>query len=289
MQIVTDRGCDLSAEQSQDLPIHYAPMKLTLDGVTYSSGVDLQPDEFYDLFERSDGMPVTSQATVGDFAALYRQLAASDPEILSIHISSGLSGTMDSARAGAALVPEAKVTFFDTRTLACPEGWLVEAGARAVLAGWTVENILSMLEQMRQATMGMFTLDTLKYLINGGRISHMRGLMASLLHIRPAIGVDKTSGKYYTIGQELTFKKALQRMANTLMSIYGEGAELRLQLMHGKNPAGLEQFREILEGMFVCKWLPTVAVAPVLGAHTGGTLVGVAAGRADLFDIFKKI
>ncbi len=93
MQIVTDRGCDISSEQMDGLNIHFAPMRLTLDGKTYSSGEDLSSEEFYDLLETTDDLPVTSQATAGDFAKIYTELAKTDPEILSIHISSGLSGT----------------------------------------------------------------------------------------------------------------------------------------------------------------------------------------------------
>ena len=96
-----DRGSDFSPAQLEGLDIHFVPMRLTLDGKTYSSGEDLSAEEFYDLLEKTESFPTTSQPSAGEFAQIYRQLAQKDPEILSIHISSGLSGTMDSARAGA--------------------------------------------------------------------------------------------------------------------------------------------------------------------------------------------
>jgi len=161
MKIVTDRGTDLSAEQAAGLEIHYAPMRLTLDGKTYSSGEDITAEQFYELMGRSDGFPTTSQATAGDFARIYSDLAKQDPDILSIHISGGLSGTLDSARAGAEMVPEARVTFWDTKWLGCPEGWQVEIAARGVKAGLTLEQILARLELVRSQTVAMFTLDTL--------------------------------------------------------------------------------------------------------------------------------
>jgi DegV family protein with EDD domain len=107
MQIVVDRGMDLAGKQLKDLDLHFAPLRLTLDGKTYVSGVDIQVDEFYKLLGETDGYPITSQPSAGDFAELYRELAKTDPEILSIHISSGLSGTINAAQAGAAMVPEA--------------------------------------------------------------------------------------------------------------------------------------------------------------------------------------
>lgn len=285
MKIVTDRGSDLSAEQAAGLEIYYAPMRLTLDGKTYSSGEDITPERFYELMAQTSGFPTTSQATAGDFARIYSDLIKDDPEILSIHISAGLSGTMDSARAGAAMVPGAKVTFWDTKWLSCGEGWQVEIAARGLKAGWTLDQVLSRLETLRSQTVSMFTLDTLKYLIHGGRISHIKGLLASLLHIRPVITVDPESGKYTQLAQERTMKRAVQKMVELLAGTYATGSQLRVQLMHGANPEMVAFMKENFEKAFRCAWLPTISVAPVLGAHTGGNVVAFAAAPVELFEI----
>jgi DegV family protein with EDD domain len=285
MKIVTDRGCDLTPVQMEGLEIHFAPMRMTLDGQTYNSGEDITPEDFYALMTQSEGFPTTSQATAGDFADIYRRLAAQNDEILSVHISSGLSGTLDSARAGADMVPEAKVTFWDTKTLGCPEGWQVEMAARGLQAGWPVERVLSLLDQVRKDTLEMFTLDTLKYLIHGGRISHMRGLLGSLLRIRPVITVDLESGKYVSLAQERTMKKAVEKMIELAQETYAAGSELRVQLMHGNNPEVLAFMKEKIESVFRCHWLPSVSVAPVLGAHTGPSVVAFALAPVELFDI----
>ncbi|MBE0698885.1 MAG: DegV family protein [Anaerolineaceae bacterium] len=283
MQIVTDRACDLSAPQREGLEIHYVPMRFTLDGKTYSSGVDVTSETFYDLLEKSNGFPTTSQPSSGEFADVYRKLAKTDPEILSIHISSGLSGTMNSARAGAAMVPEAKVTFWDTKTLSCPEAWQVEVAARALLAGWPLSRIFDLLERIGKKSEGIFTVDTLKYLIHGGRISHLKGLLASVLKIRPIIAVDKVSGKYYTLAQERTEKRSIEKIAEIVSGLYPEGTRLRVQLLHGKCPEILGILREKMSSMFDCCWTPTTNVAPILGAHTGKGVVGLSVGPADLF------
>jgi DegV family protein with EDD domain len=181
------------------------------------------------------------------------------------------------------MVPEAKVTFWDTKTLSCPEAWQVEAAARALQAGWSMERIFGLLEKIRQGSEGIYTLDTLKYLIHGGRISHMKGLVASVLQIRPIIAVEKDSGKYYTLGQERTSTRALRKLVSLITRFHPEGSALRVQLLHGKNPDAVEILREELIKCFECHWTPTVSVAPILGAHTGGTLVGCAIGPADVF------
>lgn len=283
MQILTDRGSDFSPEQLDGLNIHFVPMRLTLDGKTYSSGVDISAAEFYELMSKTDGFPTTSQPSAGEFVELYRRLAKDDPEIFYIHISSGLSGTYSSAQTAAEMVPEAKVTFWDTKTLSCPEAWQVEAAARALQCGWSMDKVFDLLERIRKSCEGMYTLDTLKYLIHGGRISHLKGLLASVLQIRPIIGVEKESGKYYTLAQERTSQRSLQKMVDTVTKFYPEGSSLRVQLLHGKNPAAVDTLRELISRRFDCHWTPTVSVAPILGAHTGGSLVGFSVGPADLF------
>ena len=99
MQIVTDSGTDvfLSKEELQKYNIHVVPLVVTLGGNSYKEGVDIQAEKFYPLLEATDELPVTSQPSAGDFAKIYADLAKNDPDILSIHISSGLSGTSASA------------------------------------------------------------------------------------------------------------------------------------------------------------------------------------------------
>ena len=87
-------------------------MSVSLDGKTYREGIDITPKDFYDLLAKTNNLPTTSQPSAGEFAEIYRKIAKKDPDIFSIHMTSGLSGTYNAARAGAEMVPEAKVTFF---------------------------------------------------------------------------------------------------------------------------------------------------------------------------------
>ena len=275
MQIVSDRGMDLSPEQSAGLDIHLVPLTFTLDGKTYRSGVDIKPSDFYKLLEATESFPTTSQPAPGDFAEVYRRLAATDPEILSVHISSGLSGTLNSAQQGAKMV-RARVTLYDTKTLSGAEGWHVEAAARAAQAGWPMPRILDMLQKITQATDTIYTLAELKYLIHGGRISHMKGLLASVLGIKPVIGVEKELGKYEQMGQARTLNQAIGKIVDLIAHRYPPGTALRTQTMHAGNPEAAALLRQKMSERFACTWLPVSSIAPVLGAHTGPTLVGVA-------------
>ena len=275
MQIVTDHGADISAEQREGLDIHYVPLTITLGGRVYRGGVDISVEQFYELLDRTGEMPTTSQPSPGDFAELYRNLARTDPDILSVHISSGLSGTVNTARMGASMVPEANVTVYDTKTLSGAEGWHVEAAARAAKAGWSIDRIVEMLQRMTAATDTLYTLSTLKYLIHGGRIGHLKGLVASILNIKPIIGVEKVGGTYVTRGQTRTLDRAVDAIVNMVASVYPASTVMRMQVLHGLCPEGAARLRAGLDRIFQCRWLPVGPIAPVLGAHTGPGLVGV--------------
>ncbi len=283
MQIVSDRGMDLAETQLQGLDIHLAPLLITLAGKTYRSGIDIQPDEFYRLLEQTDQFPTTAQPSVGDLADIYRRLAATDPEIISFHISSGLSGTINAARLAAQQVPEAHVTFVDTQSLSGEQGWQVEAAARAIKAGWSKEQVLALVERVRAGADAIFTVPTLRYLIHGGRISHLKGMLGSILNIKPIIGVDKTTGKYEQLGQARTMKQAFAKMTDIVASQHAPGTPLRAQIFHGHNDEGAEQLRATLDQRFPCTWGPTAPIAPVLGAHTGPGLVALIYGPQATF------
>ncbi|MDD5370475.1 MAG: DegV family protein [Anaerolineaceae bacterium] len=283
MRIVSDSGMDLTPEQSDGLDITKAPLTIILNNVSYRSGEDIQPAQFYKMLSETDAFPTTSQPSAGDFADIYRRLAKTDPEILSIHISSGLSGTIQSARAGATMVPEAQVTFWDSKTLSCPLGWQVWAAACAVKAGWTKEKILALLGRISAATEGIFTIATIRYLVHGGRISHIKGLMASLLNIKPIIGVEKKGGTYVQLGQDITMKRAISRLADQVTRWYPAGTAMRFQVLHGNNREGAALLHERLVQMFDCTFWPDAVVAPVLGAHTGPALVGLALAPIEIF------
>ena len=278
MQIVTDSGTDvgLSPDEMASLNIHVVPLVVTLEGTSYREGVDIQPGEFYRLLAATDSLPITSQPSAGEFAETYRRLAATDPDILSIHISSGLSGTVNAARAGAELVPEANVTVVDTKTLSAAAGWQAEAAARAAKAGWLKERILGLIARIGDASDSAYTLKELKYLIHGGRISHMKGLIASVLHIKPMIGVEKVGGTYVQLGQVRSFKRAVKGLADLIAKQHAPGSALRVQVLHAYNPEGAAMLREQVDGRFDCTWLPLGPMSLVLGAHTGPSMVGVA-------------
>ena len=286
MQIVTDSGTDLnlSREETAEYNVHVVPLTVTLDGKSYREGIDIKPGDFYDLLAASDNLPITSQPSAGQFADLYRRLAADDPDILSIHMTSGLSGTYNSALAGADLVPEANVTHVDTKTLSAAAGWQVEAAARTNKAGWAMDRIMDLIKRIGDSCESVYTLDELKYLIHGGRISHMKGIIASLINIKPMIGVEKVNGTYSQLGQVRTFKGALKGLVNQIEKKFQLGSKIHVQVLHSFNPEGASFLREQVDKLYDCTWMPIGPMSLVLGAHTGPSMVGVGFGDQAIFD-----
>ena len=286
MKIVTDSGADLlfPEEVLKEIEVEILPLVVSLDDKSYREDLDITTKEFYALLESTDSMPTTSLPPAGDFAEVYRKLGKDGEEVLSIHISSGLSGTFNSAKLGGEMVPDVKVTYFDAKTLSAVVGWMVEAASRAIKAGWPTEKIMAMLERIREGSESIYTLKELKYLINGGRISHMKGLIASMLNIKPIIGVEKEDGTYVQLGMERTFNRALDGLVKQMKKIHPAGSRLRVQVLHALNPEAAEMLKEKIDQVFEVSWLPTGSMSLVLGAHTGPSMVGVAFAPQEIFD-----
>jgi DegV family protein with EDD domain len=244
----------------------------------------LSPDEFYRrLAEMQPDIPTTAQPSAGIMADLYHEVANGD-SVLSIHISSGLSGTLNSARLAARQVAEAAVHVVDSLTLSGGQRFQVLAAVRAARAGWTREAILQKLDQIRQATEVAYTLETLAYLARGGRIGRVQALAGSLLHVKPIIHVAKEDGKYSTLGRARSVKRALGQIADHLAGLYDGQGPLWLSVMHGQFPEQAESLADLLRQRLDVGKIEILRISPVLGVHTGPGIVGAAAVPLSLVE-----
>jgi len=132
------------------------------------------------------------------------------------------------------------------------------------------------MESVGNASESIYTLKELKYLIHGGRISHLKGIVASLLNIKPLIGVEKKGGTYVQLGQARTFNQAIKGLVDLIARQHSPGSSLRVQVLHAHNPEGASSLHDLVDERFDCTWLPVGPMSLVLGAHTGPSMVGVA-------------
>ena len=275
MKIVTDCAADLPAEELKALDITQAPLYIQFPGGEVNSA-DLTADEFYDRLEAMrPEIPSTAQPSTGIFAEIYRKLAETSKQILSIHISSGLSGTINSARMGGEGIEDADVTSVDTMTLSGGERFQVLAAALAVKAGWGVKAILERLNKIREHTEVIYTLETLDYLARGGRIGRVQALMGSVLKIKPVIHVDHTDGKYSTIAKARTVPQGLGLIVDHLADMYG-AIPVWATVLHGRLASGADSLANSLHEKLNVKKMEVLRISPVLGVHTGPGIVGAA-------------
>ncbi len=276
LKIVTDSAADLLPDEIEALGITIVPLYIQFpDGEV--SAEDISPDTFYDRLQAMwPEIPTTAMPSPGMFAEIYREVAQAGKEILSIHISSGLSGTIEAARLGAEQAG-VDVTLVDTRTLSGGERFQVLAAALAAKAGWSKEAILKRLERIRAATEVIYTLETLEYLARGGRIGRVQALLGSLLKIKPVIKVDKADGKYSTVGQGRTLRRTLRMIVDHLAQLYEPETPLWLSVMHGQFGEQAENLAQLLRERLQVAKLEVLRISPVLGVHTGPGIVGVTA------------
>jgi DegV family protein with EDD domain len=283
MKIVTDAAANLSAEKVAELGVSVVPFQVTFMGQTYRDGVDIKPADLYRLYsQHPNEFSLTSQPSVGDFLSLYQQLGTE--EILSIHLSSGLSGTYSSAEHAARTLTDRIITTVDSRTVGPALGWMVETAANGLKLGLSKERILEAVQRVKENTITMVTFSDIRHLIHSGRVSHLQGIFASLLKIKPIIGMNPEDGRYSNVGMDMTLSRAVRRMVGVVQHRFG-GQKLRVQLMHGDNLPGAELLKEAVVEILDSVLEPLVPVTLVLGAHAGPTVVGLAAAPLSLFDL----
>jgi DegV family protein with EDD domain len=276
MKIVTDCAADMTAEELEELEVAQVPLFIQFPEGEISA-TDITADDFYNRLEAMrPEIPTTAQPSSGMFEEIYRKLAETSKNIFSIHISSGLSGTINSAQVGGEQAKDAaEVSFWDTMTLSGGERFQVLAAALANRAGWTMEKIQERLTEIRANTEVIYTLETLEYLARGGRIGRVQALMGSLLKLKPVINVSHEDGKYSTVTKVRTIPSALESITDYLTNIYAK-TPVWVTILHGRFQHGAEMLSDMAEERLNIAKLEMSRISPVLGVHTGPGIVGAA-------------
>jgi DegV family protein with EDD domain len=283
MKIVTDCAADMPNEELEKLGVVQVPLFIQFPEGEVNSA-DISADDFYNRLEAMrPAIPTTAQPSAGIFAELYRKLAKTEKNILSIHISSGLSGTINSAQDGGSLVKdEANVSFWDTLTLSGGERFQVMAAALASKAGWAMDKIHERLNAIREKTEVIYTLDTLEYLARGGRIGRVQAMAGALLNLKPVIRVD-TDGKYSTVAKGRSIGKSISIIADHLREKYGN-TPLWVTVLHGRFAEKADELSKEFQSKLNVAKMEVQRISPVLGVHTGPGIVGAAVVPMELME-----
>ncbi|ATW27274.1 DegV family protein [Candidatus Formimonas warabiya] len=271
--LVTDSTGDLSKEYVEENNIHVLPLKVVYRDKEYLDRVDIQPDQVYERLDQE--IPSTSMPSVGEVIDLFSRLIKEGyKEILSINISSGLSGTFNTVRLAASHFPGVKIEVLDSKSISMGIGLLVQEAASFIKNGGNLTGAVERMHQIRDNLKVIFVVKTLEYLKRGGRIGYVSAAMGCLLDLKPVIAVNQ-EGKYFTLAKVRGRKKSLEK----IVEIVKEAAEknrLRLVVMHGDAKEEAKCLFEELKKITRISEIRFGEVGPVIGVHTGPGVVGVA-------------
>ena len=263
IKIVTDSSITIEPELARDLNITIVPLTVMIDGVVYSDS-NLKEGEFLQLMKSSKNLPKTSQPPVGVFAEVFEDLSAEDVQIISIHMSHALSGTVEAARQGATLA-KADVTVVDSSFTDQAMKFQVVEAAKMAKAGATLEEILQKLEEVKAKTELYIGVSTLENLVKGGRIGRVTGLISSLLNIRVVMQMTNHTLTPIVKGRGAkTFKKWLDDLKESLKEKEIE----EIGISYAGGPEFANQMKEELQE-FVEKPISVLETGSIIQTHTG--------------------
>ncbi|NUK30376.1 DegV family protein [Parageobacillus sp. VR-IP] len=272
VKIVTDSTVDLSKEVLEEHGIEVVPLHFTIDGETLIDRVTITPDEFMKKMKAAKELPKSSQPSAGEFLCAYDRLGEDGSEVLSIHMSGELSGTVRSAQ-HAANMSKANVTVVDSQFISCALGFQVLEAAQLAKEGKSVADIVSRLQIVRRHTRLYVMLDTLENLVKGGRVGRGKALVGSLLNIKPIAALD--DGMYTPITNVRSYSQAVKYLTNQLISDIANKTVRRVAIAHSDALALAERLKQSIIGAIGYQRLDIVQTTPVISIHTGAGAVGL--------------
>lgn len=278
VMVVTDSTANIPENILAKYPIRVIPLHLIWNNKLFKDGVDITPLEFYEKIRTADTMPTTSQSTPEEFKKLYKDLLDEDYDILSIHISSRLSGTMDSASQALQAFPGKNIRLVDSFSASMAMGFQVTAAARLAAMGGSLQDCLDIAERAKNQTGVYFALETLEYLKRGGRIGNAAAFLGTILNLKPLLMLR--DGVIEPVEKVRTFSKTLSRLLDMVESkLENQSGPIRLCVIHGNSPEAAKQLLELAEARFsnmVIAESIISDISPVIGTHAGPGALGLA-------------
>jgi DegV family protein with EDD domain len=271
--IVTDSSASLPKDLVRELDIQVVPVLLLYGGHMFRDGVDVSPQEVYQLLRAGQQIPTSAAPSVGDFLRVFAAVGRQASGILSIHMSPDLSATYNVALMASQLVDGTPIHVLNCHTAAMGQGFIALEAARAAASGASLEQVLRRAEDVASRSNLLFTLDTFEYLRRGGRIGGAAALAGTMLQIRPVLFLD--DGRVEVLAKPRTKRKAIRRILQLVTDQVG-GRPLHVAVVHADAQQEAEDLRHTVAERFDCVELLVTEFTPVVGAHTGPGLLGLA-------------
>ena len=271
-RVVTDSSCDLPDAIVDELDLTVVPCTVHFGEAVYRDGVDLSRRELYERLRKDSVNPTTSQPTVGVFVETYERLGKEAEEVLSLHLSSKLSATSHSASLAKDELKDGPcIEVVDSLQVSLGLGILVREAGRMARDGSALDDALAFLRSEIPNVTSYCTVDTLDYLVRGGRASRLHGLFGSLLDIKPIIMV-RDNGETHAVGRARTKKRAVGRFVEIVAAQKGLRA---LGILHGAAPEEAEALALACASYFPRDQIILSEFSAVMGAHLGPGALGM--------------
>lgn len=276
IRIVTDSTAALPNDWLKDHKVAVVPLLVNIESEVYKESVEITNREFYARLRKVQELPTTSQPSSGDFLETYKRLVEEGAKtIISIHISGGISGTVNSALTATKMIEDkdADIVVIDSKQTGPALGFIVKESVALAEAGANKEEILKRIEQMIGSMRALFVVNDLMYLHKGGRLSGAKTVIGSLLQIKPILHF--IDGRIEALEQVRTEKRALKRITD-LMIAEGGGDRLptNIAIAYADNPDKAEEVAKSLEEQFPGIKTQPVEIGPIIGTHVGPGLIG---------------
>ncbi|MDT8858796.1 DegV family protein [Alkalihalobacillus sp. MEB130] len=272
--VVTDSTAYLSENIRKELSIEMVPLNVVFGEKSYEEEVDLTTDQFYKEMKTAEQLPTTSQPAIGDFVTLFEQLASKGyKQVVTIHLSSKISGTFQSAVSAGDMVEGIDVFGFDTEISCAPQSYYVLEAAKMANAGAGAEAILEKLTAMKETSRAYFMVDDLNHLHRGGRLSGAQLFVGNLLKIKPILHFEE--GSIVPFEKVRTEKKALSRMLSLLEEDVNKGGDFIATAIHADNLEGAKQLQATIQERFKTVDVNISYFGPVIGTHLGAGSLGL--------------
>lgn len=279
VRIITDSTADLPPELVEQYGITVVPLKVFFGPVGYRDGIDLTKEEFFQRLAASKELPTTSQPTPAEFAAVYRPMLEEGAEAVSIHISSLMSGTVQSARLAKTMLNYEGLEIIDSQVVSVVLGMVALSAARAARAGYSKDEVVALVRSIIAGHKIFFMVDTLEYLQRGGRIGKAQAFLGTVLNVKPICTIK--DGVIHPQEKVRGRNKALARTVQLLSGEFRDEAVFCF-MTHGNDLEGLEYTRELVLEHLNCVELIRCQMGSVVGTHAGPGIQGVAVCRIGL-------
>ncbi|HAP3557925.1 TPA: DegV family protein [Enterococcus faecalis] len=266
VKIVTDSSCTMEKSLRDELNIHMMPLSIMVDGVVYPDDDHLPGEKFMDMMANAKALPKTSQPPIGEFVELYDCLGEDGSEVISIHMTKGLSGTVEAARQASNL-SSSKVTVIDSDFTDQGLSFQVIQAAKLAQAGAGVPEILAEIERVKQNTKLYIGISTLDNLVKGGRISRTTGLLSNIFNMKVVMDFENTELIPVAKGRGVkTFNKWFDELKSELSKIPNVR---QIGISHADGLELANGFKEGLQAIFKDMDIPVLHTNPVIATHTG--------------------